>query len=296
MPDSKTLSKQSARRPPCRIYAIMARDAPVGVIFRRGPSKRVQIVHWDTETDTFTPGQWFHGRIYEQEARLSADGTLMRYDAMKINQRTRQDTDYGFSWTAISKPPYLRALTRWASGTSTGTVHCSDINPEWLIHWNKANHSQPAAFLARNDWRPTQEWQDEFESIKNARLAAFQERMAQGLPADAEWLQSIESFKSGPNVHEKDHPHQSLTLVRATSTECPNQYEYSLRERKGREKKLTGMEWVDWDQRGRFVYAQGGCIFACNAEAIGQDAPRELINLNRNRPKHVVAPDWAKTW
>lgn len=40
---------------PCRLYAILAREAPGGVIFRPGPSKRVQIVKWDTATDTFTP-------------------------------------------------------------------------------------------------------------------------------------------------------------------------------------------------------------------------------------------------
>ncbi len=39
--------------PPCRLSVILAREAPVGVIFRRGPAK------------------WFHGRIYERRSDLS---------------------------------------------------------------------------------------------------------------------------------------------------------------------------------------------------------------------------------
>ena len=79
MPDLTTLPKLPTLRPPCCLYAILAREAPVGVIFRREPSRRVQIIHWDTATDTFTPGQWFHGRIYERRSDISPNGKLMIY-------------------------------------------------------------------------------------------------------------------------------------------------------------------------------------------------------------------------
>ncbi len=48
---------------PCRLLFILARDANKAVIFRRGPTKWVQIILWDTARDTFEQGQWFHGRI-----------------------------------------------------------------------------------------------------------------------------------------------------------------------------------------------------------------------------------------
>ena len=103
------MTKQSANVP-CRLYALLAREAPVGVVFRRGPSKWVQVIKWDTATDTFTLGQWFHGRIYERRCDLSPDGTLMIYFAQKINRRTMDDNEYTYAWTAISQPPYLTAL------------------------------------------------------------------------------------------------------------------------------------------------------------------------------------------
>jgi len=50
--------------PPCRLQFLLARRAPIAVIFRRGPSKWVQLIKWDTKTDSFEPGQWFHGHVY----------------------------------------------------------------------------------------------------------------------------------------------------------------------------------------------------------------------------------------
>lgn len=50
--------------PPCRLQVLLARRAPIGVIFRRGPSKWVQIIKWDTQRDVFEEGKWFHGHIY----------------------------------------------------------------------------------------------------------------------------------------------------------------------------------------------------------------------------------------
>ena len=61
---------------PCRLAVFLSRKARVGVILRRGPSKWVQMIHWDRASDAFTPGQWFHGRVYERRCDLSPDGRL----------------------------------------------------------------------------------------------------------------------------------------------------------------------------------------------------------------------------
>src|SRR5580704_3852137 len=99
-----------------RLHMILARKAHTAVIFRRGPSKWVQLIKWDTDTDSFELGQWFHGRIYERRCDLSPDGSLLVYFAQKISARTMKDEEYTYSWTAISKPPYLTALALWPKG------------------------------------------------------------------------------------------------------------------------------------------------------------------------------------
>lgn len=96
-----------------RLYAILARKAPRAVIFRRGPSDRVLLIGWNTETDTFEIGQWLHGRIYERRCDLSPEGDLLIYFAANYRPPLR-------SWTAISRPPFLTALALWPKGDGWG--------------------------------------------------------------------------------------------------------------------------------------------------------------------------------
>src|SRR2546428_3419426 len=98
---------------PCRLSVILAREAPVAVIFRRGPSKLVELIRWHTDTDTFERGQWFKGRIYELLSDLSPDGSLLIYFAAKLQLGGRFDEDHFPAWTAISRPPWLTALALW---------------------------------------------------------------------------------------------------------------------------------------------------------------------------------------
>jgi hypothetical protein len=108
----------------CRLFVIFARDANVGVILRRGPSKWVQVIKWDTRDDKFDDGAWFHGRIYESACDVSPDGELFVYKAAKHN-RIGTDDGYGYVWTAVSRPPWLHALALWPDqwGTYLGEGH-----------------------------------------------------------------------------------------------------------------------------------------------------------------------------
>ena len=96
-----------------RLYAILARRAPVAVVFRRGPSNRVLLIKWNTDSDTFEEGQWLKGKIYEGRCEISPDGELLLYFA--ANWRKPY-----LSWTAVSRPPYLTALALWPKGDARG--------------------------------------------------------------------------------------------------------------------------------------------------------------------------------
>ena len=85
---------------------------------RRGPTDHVQLVAWDTDTDEFTAGQWFKGRIHEDRCDLSPDGRYFVYFAAK--HRWVHVEDVKETWTAISRPPYFTALAIWFFG---GTWH-----------------------------------------------------------------------------------------------------------------------------------------------------------------------------
>ena len=103
---------------PCRLCGLLARDVPRAVILRRGPSRRVQLLLWSTDTDTFVEGQWFYGRIYEWGCDLSPDGKLFLYLARKAKTQERQMSRTTHKWTALSRPPYFTALALWPCGDS----------------------------------------------------------------------------------------------------------------------------------------------------------------------------------
>lgn len=98
--------------PPCRLFVVVAREAPVAVILRRGPSKWVQLIRWDMNNDRFEDGAWFHGRIYEHNCGLSPDGQLFVYHAAK-QQRLARDF-----WVSI--PEDARELYGYCGPRSAG--------------------------------------------------------------------------------------------------------------------------------------------------------------------------------
>ncbi len=97
---------------PARIHVLLARDAKVGLVIRRGPSKSVCTMLWNRERETFKLGQWLRGRIYERRSDLSSDGKHFIYFAM--NGRWESETKG--AWTAISRVPYLKAIDLFAKG------------------------------------------------------------------------------------------------------------------------------------------------------------------------------------
>src|SRR5258708_36865094 len=101
----------------CRLSIILAREAHKAVIFRKGPTRWVELIVWNTDTDTFEEGQWFHGRVYDRRSDLSPNGSKLIYLAAKYQ---RHNPEYSSVWTAISKPPYLTALALWPNGGTNG--------------------------------------------------------------------------------------------------------------------------------------------------------------------------------
>ena len=95
---------------------IPARNAPLAIILRRGPSKWYHLIRWQTDRNEFEPGAWFRGRIYEDRCDLSPDGGLLVYFCHGGAYRE----GYTSSWTAVSRAPWLHALALWPWGTTYG--------------------------------------------------------------------------------------------------------------------------------------------------------------------------------
>jgi hypothetical protein len=112
-----------------RLHVVLARDALLGVVFRRGPSKQVCTILWDRKTDKFSVGQWLKGRIYERRSDISQDGKYLIYFA----QKGSWSSEAKGSWTAISKAPYLKAVAIFPKGDCwNGGGLFTNANRYWL--------------------------------------------------------------------------------------------------------------------------------------------------------------------
>jgi hypothetical protein len=101
-----------ATRFPARLHVLLASEARVGVVIRRGPARAVCSILWDRNSDKFETGQWLRGRIYERRADVSPDGRYMIYFAMN----GRWSSKSRGSWTAVSRAPWLNAVVLWGKG------------------------------------------------------------------------------------------------------------------------------------------------------------------------------------
>jgi len=70
------------------------------------------LIGWDRKTDKFKLAQWLYGRIYERRSDLAPDGKHLIYFAMN----GRWESSVKGSWTAISRAPYLKAVSLFAKG------------------------------------------------------------------------------------------------------------------------------------------------------------------------------------
>jgi hypothetical protein len=283
---------------PARLFMIFARKSPTAVIFRRGPSKWVQLVKWDTKTDAFEPGQWFNGRIYERRSDLSPDGSLLIYFAHKISGRSLKDTEYTYAWTAISRPPFLTALALWPKGDcwhggglfKNGRVVLLNHKPavakthkkhkphRLLVVPNPQAHGEDDPIfsqrLERDGWQLKDVWQ-----VENP-----------GYPKLFHTLQ--------PEVREKANPGGTHVIQLTRSIECLDYSEnFTVRNvNQFLPKNILRANWVDWDQQGRLVFARDGKIFAASIKDGGNLAETLLIDLNSLRPKPLPPPEWATKW
>lgn len=277
----------------CRIYGIMAREAPLCVLFRRGPTRWTQIITWHTDTDRFKFGAWFHGRIYERRSDVSPDGKHLIYFAAKFNPRTLADTNgYTYAWTAISKPPSLTALALWPKGDcwhGGGLFTTNDA--VWLNHRPDAAMPHPAHAAVRFKVTPNPEACGEDAPVLERRLAREGWVLREGHSAMAA---RDKSSQRAPEFWEL--PARSGRLLRAkllalyASYGRPRTEPFSLIEKNGTAVPIAGAQWADLDQLGRLVFAREGRLYRASINK-GALREHELVDLNTQQPPRRTAQE-----
>jgi len=254
------------------MVVLLAKQAPVGIILRRGPTRWWQVTHWSTRRDVFQSGQWFHGRIYPEKCDISPDGKLWAYFAAKFGRP--YSSPHSDSWTAVARPPYLTALALWPIGGAYGgngvfigdrTIMIGCSGPE------RHHPDHPPGPLQVLPW-----------DQNNPRLIRSY---------DAGWEGGRDTVKrSADLVLEREFP---MGHYFPSRTPTP----YLLSNKTGEPIAQFDAHWADWDQQGRLVATAGGRVVAGK---LTRDRKRlvwrQLADLHEEKPTRLEAPDWAQQW
>lgn len=302
----------------CRVFALLARDGRSAVIFRRGPTRRVQLLRWWLADDRIEEGQWFNGRIYEYRCDLSPDGELLIYFAASWKGPYQ-------SWTAISRPPYLTALALWPKGdawggggvfmdaTTIGLNHGATsgaIDPSHKARWHPLGAENtnviPKPFTVVR-WS-AYAGGGEDNPLHHHRITRDGWRL---LEAGDEGPHSSGEFGwhfRKPEVYERVSPVGGVRLRRVLKAIYQKNgpwyvQDFELwRDDGQRLRLLSGCSWADFDRNGDVVFALSGSLFRLSvrfAPSVSDDPRRDtklIADLSLLKPQLRKAPEWATRW
>lgn len=301
-----------------RIYAIVARTRRRAVVFRRGPRRRTRLILWNLNDDTFELGQWLSSRIYERRCDLTPDGKKLVYFAASFRNPF-------YSWTAISKPPYLTALALWPKGDCWGGGGLFDS--EWGL---RLNH-RPIPWDAKPDQHEMQ-LADGFTLPPKLKIEPLGEHsgwgedqpiMSMRLERDGWVLVTREVAGTRPERPSRfgvtfDPP---ITMQKPIG---PNPqgtglflhtYLHAKYERNARKDvetanivdgegrvmvELGRIDWADLDHNRDVIYANEGCLFRLSTVGLRRNGElpekRLIADLNAMEFEPIEPPDWARRW
>ncbi len=262
---------------PARLHVIFAREKALAVVFRRGPSKYVGTFLWDREKDSFQQGQWLNGRIYERRSDISPDGKYLIYFALN----GKWDSETKGSYTAVSRPPWLKAIALYGKGDTWGggglfqskksysLDGCHDPkgplkeskeisrndSPLLKEQFGKKDWGIYSQRLFRDGWKPT--------LPQEKYLDAWSQNYEKQLPFD--WV--LRKFS--------DHDFEAHEMVNKKSGAVISGEDW---------------EWADLDDE-TLVWAEKGCIYRAtikDTESLGE--PRLLYDFNPLKFEAIQAP------
>lgn len=281
------------QRPHPRLYALLARKADIGVVLRRGPSKWVEVIHWDRATDRFTRGAWFHGRIYERRCDLAPHGDLFVYFAQKLGGP--QDATYTYAWTAVSKPPWLTALALWPKGNcwDGGGMFSSD-HDLWVNHSIDGAHAhpdhQPKGLRVSSDDRG----RGEDFPIYGLKLKRDGWMLTSDLRTELRGSRGYHTIQ--PGVWERPWKSGRWRLVmRLSLAGFSARYDYEV-VGPGWVERLTGASWADWDGDRGLTYAANGAVHRAVPKRDGLKGSVEIGSFSADTPEPRTPPTWATRW
>jgi hypothetical protein len=263
----------------------LAREEPVGVVIRRGPSKQVCTLQWDRRDDDFQVGQWLRGRIYERRSDLSPDGKHLIYFAMN----GKWSSESRGSWTAISRAPYLKALAFFPKGDCwLGGGLFTENRTYWLNGGDCHSELGNTDYLERDlEFRPSGSVGGECLSVYYPRLLrdgwTLIERVSLAKWKDFDVFEK--SLDAGWVLRKIAHAEIGAPAGKG----CYWDEHELLHPPSGKRVHYSDWEWAEVDGK-RLVWAENGKLFAGRIGDEGLTAEAQLFDFNTMSFQRIQAP------
>lgn len=312
--------------PGVRIEGIVATDANIAVIFRRGPAKVWQQLIWDLNTDEVIPGQWIKANLYPERMDVSPDGKhlVVRATDYSNGNRNRHRHDLPnqslvHGWTAISRPPYFTAIALWFCGDAWNGGGIWESNDVLSVNggpgdWYEATRP-PAQVKIRSLRFPDSE-SDNLYSRRLRQRGWTDWTKKSVIWTNPEWVEhaatlrkliapsfdvanAVEVFDANRKtwttdvVMTMDKTFQGGYLRRVWDSDGETWLLFDKAGNEHRRFKSIG-QWIDLDARGRVIFGCKGCLWAWSGFPKGE--PTLIADLNGNVFEQVPPPAWAKAW
>jgi hypothetical protein len=268
-----------------RIHVLLASQAPVGLILRRGPSKQVAAILWDRRRDVLQLGQWLKGRIYERRSDLSPDGKYFIYFAM--NGKWKGEARG--AWTAVSRAPYLQALAIFPKGDCWHGGGLWTGNATYWLNDGYGHSVLRDSLVVRRDrtYQPSLQFggecpgvyyprliRDGWKLIERRQLAKAKNQDVFEKPIGTGWiLRKIAHAESGAPAGKGCYwdEHELVNSTSGAVIACPK------------------WEWAELDGK-RLVWATDGKINCAKVRKHGLGVETELFDFNEMAFTPVEAP------
>ncbi|MEQ2010134.1 MAG: hypothetical protein ABMA26_25405 [Limisphaerales bacterium] len=267
---------------PARIHVLLARDAKVGVVLRRGPSKSVCSVMWNRKTDEFELGQWLRGRIYERRSDVSPDGRFLIYFAM--NGRWKSETKG--SWTAVSKVPWLKAILLLSKGDCWHGGGLFTAEHKYWLNDGYGHQPLKSSKLVWRDekYRPAVSYGGECLGVYYVRLQRDGWVMKPAV-SDSEFTVFEKPLSHGWILRKYAHAQVGAPPGKGCYWD-----EHELEQGKSGQ-RIDGAkwEWADLDDK-KLTWAEDGCLFRATIKSSGLGVRKLLHDFNDMKFEALPAP------
>lgn len=254
---------------------------------------------WDTSSHEFRIGQWFKGRIYERRCDLSPSGEKLIYFAAKHRAPL-------FTWTAVSRPPFLTALAMWPKGDSWGggglfrnerTISLNHLKGQFELtedfQFPRSMTVEPCGVhsgrgedgpilhqrLTRDGWSLRQNAEG-WANRSRSRIRYEPSKKETWVKSRGGWTLEM----SIVGIHERDGPwyvmqHRILDAQGGVAID------------------LERSDWADWSMSGELLFARQGRLYRLTVkEGSRPGVAEELIDLSELKFEAVQTPAEASLW